>query len=62
MKVKSRKAVLEFKDGAGDWSCFRIVTLLEDNVNTWKIRSWNPDDWFYRYVHKEALGERIKEL
>jgi hypothetical protein len=57
-----KKAILESRDSSGDWTKWRIVTLLENNKNTWKIRSWNVEDWFGRYVHKEQIGERVREL
>ena len=56
----SERKVLESRGRNGDWDTWRIVWLLEENVNTWRIWSWQ--DIFTRYVHKHSIGERIKDL
>ena len=57
-----KKVVLHSRDRDGDWSDWRVVWLLKEHNNTWKIWSWHWEEIFTRYVHKKALGEKIVEL
>ena len=55
-----KKVILRSRGRDGDWSEWRIVWLIQEFQNTWKIWSWS--ELFTRFVHKKALGERIQEL
>lgn len=58
-----KKSILESRGKPpydSDWSHWRIVWLLEENKNTWKIWSWKEP--FGRYIHKNSIGLRVKEL
>ena len=54
------RVILRHHGHEADWSQWRIVWLLKEFENTWKI--WSFYEPFTRYVHKEALGERIEPL
>lgn len=43
-----------------EWSDWRIVYLIKEHINTWHI--WSLREPFGRYVHKNAVGERITHL
>jgi hypothetical protein len=55
-----KKVILRSRDRQGDWTDWRIVYLISEHSNCWRI--WSLRDLFTRYVHKDALGERIEEL
>jgi hypothetical protein len=55
-----KRVILRHHGTEADWSCWRIVWLIKEYKNTWHIWSFlNP---LGRFVHKEALGERIEDL
>lgn len=54
------KVILRHHGREADWSCWRIVWLIKEYKNTWYI--WSLHEPFGRYVHKQALGERIESL
>lgn len=54
------RVILRHHGREADWSCWRIVWLIKENTNCWHI--WSLHEPFGRYVHKQALGERIEAL
>lgn len=57
-----KKVLFEYFEKEATFSGWRIVWLIEDNKNTWRIWSWNWEDILTRYVHKNSIGERVREL
>ena len=57
-----KKVVLEHFETEARFTGWRVVWLLEENQTTWRIWSFNFEDIFTRYVHKNSFGERIKPL
>ena len=55
-----RRHLLESRDVHFNWTNWRVVYVLANYKNTYLIWSWR--DIFTRYVHKDAMGERIREL
>ncbi len=42
------------------WSEWRVVWLLKEHKNCWRI--WSLRDVFPRYIHKESMGIKVEEL
>jgi hypothetical protein len=55
-----KRVVLKSRDRQGDWCDWRVVWLVSEHVNTWRIWSWR--DPLTRLVHKQAMGERLDAL
>ena len=48
------------RDRCGDWSEWRIVWVVKEYKNCWRIWSWYEP--FTRLMHKQALGEKLTEM
>lgn len=55
-----QKVILRHHGREADWSEWRIVWLIKEHINSWHI--WSFCEPLGRYVHKNALGERIEPL